>query len=188
MKVLLIDNGTTLLPQLRALIPGGETVRSAETFDPVEAATFDVVILSGSSAIPLHGNEAAYEAELAFVRETTKPLIGICFGAQVIAAAFGASLKEMPQRHKGINEIALVKEGREVANAAKLRVYENHRWIMESVPEGFVVLARSADGPELIRHSTRPIWGMQFHPEHMVDKAEGDELFLTVFDSLMTPS
>jgi GMP synthase (glutamine-hydrolysing) len=187
MKVLLIDNGTTLLQKLEDLIPGVETVEQAEKVSEKDANSYDLVVLSGSSKEQLIGNESDFKNEIDFIRSNQTPLIGICFGCELIAFAFGGELRKLDFPHKGIKEIEILQpelSGGEL----KISVYENHDWVMSEAPSDFEVLAQSIDGPEMIRHKTLPIYGLQFHPENFVNQTEGDELFLILFQSIKDKS
>lgn len=180
MKVFLIDNGTTLLQKLENLIPGIETVEQAEKVSEKDTDTYDLVVLSGSSKEQLIGNESDFKNEIDFIHSTRKPLIGICFGCELIVSAFGGELRKLDRSHKGIKEIEILQP--ELSDGKqKISVYENHGWIMRGAPATFEVLAQSADGPEMIRHQVLPIYGLQFHPENFIDQTEGDELFLNLF-------
>jgi GMP synthase-like glutamine amidotransferase len=178
MKILLIDNGTKLLTKLQDLIPGSEVTKGWKEIVPSDINNFDLVILSGSSSSSVVWNHQDFENEVQLIKETKKPIIGICFGCELIAYAFGGSLKQITQEHRGIREIEILDI--ELFKDKKIRVYEHHKWIIDKIPEHFVVLAKSVDGPEAIRHMTLPIYGLQFHPENFVDETEGDELFLTL--------
>lgn len=171
MNVLLIDNGTTLLTKLEALIPGHTVVQTWREFTDEQVENADLIVLSGGSLMQLVGNEAEFEREMALVRDTRKPVLGICFGCELITRAFGGTLAHMPEAHKGKRTITLV------PFLASIEVYENHQWVIDQMPAGFSIMALSDAGPELIRHMARPIYGMQFHPENLVDEAQGDELF-----------
>jgi GMP synthase-like glutamine amidotransferase len=183
MKVLLVDNGTTLLEKLERLIPGAETVEQQERFSAAEGNEYDLIVLSGSSKEQLVGNESDFESEIAFIRTNQKPLIGICFGCELIVSAFGGELHKLVVPHKGIREIEITNsdlfEGEKL-----LKVYESHQWGMSEAPANFDVLAQSADGPEMIKHKTLPVYGLQFHPENFVDTTEGDELFRSLFSKI----
>ncbi|MFA5996136.1 MAG: hypothetical protein WC790_00175 [Candidatus Paceibacterota bacterium] len=185
MKVLLVDNGTTLLKKLEKLIPGVETVEQAERFSAAEGNEYDLVILSGSSKEQLVGNESDFENEIAFIRTNQKPLIGICFGCELIVSTFGGELRKLDAPHKGIREIEIMDPNLFVGKES-LKVYESHQWAMSGAPTHFDVLAQSADGPEMIKHQTLPVYGLQFHPENFVDTTEGDELFRSIFDKIAT--
>ncbi|MDB4991788.1 MAG: glutamine amidotransferase class-I [Parcubacteria group bacterium] len=185
MNILLIDNGTTLLEKLRALIPGDEIVHTWRDFSPEDVARADLIVLSGGSRMQLAGNEHEFVQEVEMILSIQKPLIGICFGTELIAHAFGGTLRELAVNHKGIKEVRFIlprfSGGRE-----SIRVFENHRWIIDEMPKGFEIIAESDDGPEMIGHLTLPIYGMQFHPENYVDEAEGNSVFLQLF-SMLSP-
>ena len=174
MKILLIDNGTTLINKLKELIPGDEVVHSYNDFDK-DTEGFDLVILSGGSKYQLLGNEDKFEKEIKFIKEAKIPIIGICFGYELIAHAFGATLKELPENKKGIYEVEILDEK---LGKGKIKVFESHRWVIDKLPDVFGILAKSDDGPEIIKHKEKSIYGLQFHPENFVEETEGDELFL----------
>ncbi len=174
MKIFLIDNGTTLLNKLKELIPGEEIVHSYDNFDG-DVTDFDVVILSGGSKYQLVGNENKFTKEIDFIKNTSKPVIGICFGYELIASAFGATLRELSENKKGIYDVEILDEN---LGRGKIKVFESHRWVVDKLPELFEVLAKSDDGPEIIKHKEKSIFGLQFHPENFVEETEGDELFL----------
>ncbi len=174
MKILLIDNGTTLLNKLRELIPGEEITHTFDNFD-TDTTDFDLVILSGGSKYQLMGNEDKFQKEIDFIKTTKIPIVGICFGYELIAIAFGATLKELSENKKGMYEVQVFDE---VLGKGIVRVYESHRWIVDTLPDIFEVLAVSNDGPEIIKHKEKIIYGLQFHPENFVEETEGDEVFL----------
>lgn len=180
MKILLIDNGTTLISKLEKLIPGHEFVHSFEDI-PEDTDSFYLIILSGGSRYTLVGNEDKFSKEIKLVRESVKPIIGICFGYEIITIAFGGKLKELSGEKKGIYEIDVLDKG--ISNRP-INVYESHRWVIDELPEVFEVLAISSDGPEIIKHKELPIWGLQFHPENFVDETDGDEVFQNIFEKL----
>lgn len=174
MKILLIDNGTTLLNKLRALIPGDEIVHTFDDFN-TDITDFDVVVLSGGSKYQLVENKDKFSKEINFIQNTQVPVIGICFGYEIIATAFGATLKQLSENKKGMYEVQVLDEN---LGKRTVRVYESHRWVVDTLPDIFQVLGVSNDGPEIIKHKQKPIYGMQFHPENFIEETEGDELFL----------
>jgi GMP synthase-like glutamine amidotransferase len=173
MKILLVNNNTQHIDELHKALRGHEV----EIQDYKPGIKFndqgkDLVILSGGGGEgkELHDyhrpNELWYNDEIKFILSTDKPILGICMGFEIIAAAHGAKVTQMP---KGIDEFATVKttlKGRKKIGKKKLWQFEGHDWRVKSVPRKyFEVLAKSKTGVEIICHKTRPIIATQFHPE-----------------------
>jgi GMP synthase-like glutamine amidotransferase len=183
MKILLVDNGTVLLEKLRALIPGTETIVQSDQLTAAVADSYDLVILSGSSREQLVGNESDFKNEIEFIRSNTRPLIGICFGCELIVSAFGGKLRKLESAHTGIKEIEMVRSDLFDGNK-NILVSEHHGWITSALPEHFELLARSVDGPEMIKHKDLPVYGLQFHPENLPEQTGGDEVFLSLLNAI----
>jgi GMP synthase (glutamine-hydrolysing) len=182
MKVLLIDNGTSLLERLKQLIPGAEVVRRWDQLGNVSAADYELIVLSGSRDHAVVWEEELFEAECNLIRSAETPIVGICFGCELITRSFGGELRRLSDRCHGIKEIRVIDRG--LFDGPHLNVYESHHWVISQCPADFQILAESTDGPEIIKHKSRPIYGLQFHPENLVDQTEGDELFLNLLVAL----
>lgn len=128
--------------------------------------------------------------ELALVRAADahdKPIFGICRGIQVINVAFGGSLwQDIPSQclgaaaHVGPADARdepyhriVCTEGSRMRSLFGECVMTNsyhHQAVKEPAP-GFVVTARSDDGMiEAIEHTSRPVFGVQFHPENYTQR------------------
>ena len=136
---------------------------SAGKFD-----SFDGVVLSGSpDMMSEERTRVKYGREADAVVNSKVPVLGVCFGHQLVAAAFGAEV---------------VRDGRRVLEMVKTTVLEsdplfeglpNSLMLLESrhevvklVPEGFRRLATSETSEiAAMRHIRRPLYGVQFHPE-----------------------
>lgn len=184
MKILLIDNGSSFLDKLAELIPGQEIVRKWNNISDINSDDFDLIILSGGHNFEIEGNEVRLQEEINLIKNTKKPLIGICYGCELIAKAFNGVLEKSLDKHKGIIDVSFADESF-LKRGEKVKVYENHRWIIKTLPADFVSLAHSEHGPEIIKHKNKSIYGLQFHPEKCVSETEGDEVFLSIFNSLI---
>lgn len=186
-KFLLIDNGSTLTKSLARLLPTRPDILRFGDIRPTSAAGYDCVILSGSSQLPVVGNESVFESEIALVRSIDVPIIGICLGAELIGHAFGGTLRNLGEKRKGLIDITSTDEGGLLLEfGRRFSVYEAHRWTLETAPENFRMLAESDHGPEIIQHVSRPIWGLQFHPEHLTESSLGDEIFMRILNHSVT--
>jgi len=130
----------------------------------------EAVVLSGSEAcLSRLGDRAFFEQEAAFVRLAEVPVLGICFGHQLIAWAFGAEVISLPKPLTEPKEVVVEVPDRIFASwrpGDKLYVAEWHQDAVEALPPGFVRLATSGFcRVEAMMHLRRPIYGVQFHPE-----------------------
>ncbi|HEX6916461.1 MAG TPA: type 1 glutamine amidotransferase [Phycicoccus sp.] len=97
------------------------------------------------------------------------PLLGVCLGHQLAAAALGGSVVRNPRgRTLGLVPVRLTDAGRTDPLLAGLggrpAVHYNDDVVLEP-PPGATVLATLPDGsPQAIRFADRA-WGVQFHPE-----------------------
>lgn len=181
MKVFIVDNGTTLLEKLKNLLPGGEEVVCFDSFDARAAATADVIVLSGSSIGPLYGNEQKYAQEINFIKSAQVPIIGICFGCELIVHALGGTLKRLEGHKHGRVEITVIDKKELFCGKETFFAFENHRWGIDALPDDFEILAVSEHGPEVIVNEKRKFYGIQYHPENHTGIYDADDIFLNLF-------
>ena len=179
MPILIVDNGTSYLAQLSRLVQHAETVVvSWHDISGSDAlAGYAGAILSGGHQLPIAGNEEKFANEIEMVRSASVPVLGVCFGFELIAVAFGGHLQEMPHGEKGMLDMDAITHDPVFSGVKHFRVHENHRWVAKDLPPELVPLAVSRDGVEIIRHITKPIYGFQFHPELVEDCDDGRQLF-----------
>jgi len=145
-------------------------------FDSEQAATFaqgvDGIILSGG---PESVAMAAAPAIPQYVLESSCPVLGICYGMQVMAASLGGTVETSGQREFGFAQIeiqnasALFADLYDEINAAGvvcLDVWMSHGDKVTQLPDGFEVLASSPSAEiAAMADQQRQWYGLQFHPE-----------------------
>lgn len=155
---------------VKALAENGASVTSVE-WNRASSKAFDSsdgAVLSGSPDMMSEPKvQAKYAAEMEAIRRSKVPILGICFGHQMIARAFGSEV---------------VKDGRHVLEMVKTRLLaddplfsglpksvmllESRHEVVRSVPGGFKLLASSsASEIAVMKHEARPVYGVQSHPE-----------------------
>ena len=98
---------------------------------------------------------------------STLPVLGICFGFQIMAASYGGKIDSMEQVHQGIKNIkiditSMIFKG--LSN--EIDAFESHRDKLVEVPPNFNVISMSSDGIiQGIENMKLKRWGVQFHPE-----------------------
>jgi GMP synthase (glutamine-hydrolysing) len=97
------------------------------------------------------------------------PVLGICYGMQLVAQLSGGKVTPSSEREYGRADVT-VREGSDLfagfAAGETITVWASHGDRIETPPPGFHVTASSPNAPVAgFRHDSRPIWGVLFHPE-----------------------
>ena len=182
MKLLLVDNGSHFLEELQQALSRHdvETVPFQQASD---ATGFDAVLLSGGSRFSVMEHEDDYAKELALIRRSSTPILGICLGFELIGHAFGEELSLLEAKRKGVMRVKKVLDDPIFKDVKTLDGFEAHRWGIKKV-KNLIPLGISRDGIEIIKHPERLIYGVQFHPEVWGDRLSGYKL-LTNFLQLV---
>ncbi|SPO29381.1 probable GUA1 - GMP synthase (glutamine-hydrolyzing) [Ustilago trichophora] len=111
------------------------------------------------------------------------PVLGICYGLQEIAWNHGGKVDPHDKREYGHAEVEVVKTGVAHLDAlfknweGSVQVWMSHGDQLSKAPEDFVVIGKTPTAPfAAMAHKTKPIYGVQFHPE-VTHSVRGVELF-----------
>ncbi len=173
---LIIDNGS----QYTHLIKRGcrELGYEAETlYSRADYGKMEEMLQEGVSRIILSGGPSSVYTDppnlSSMICEKIRggalrlPLLGICYGHQMIAHTWGAKVGKGASAEYGMCDIEV--EDADVLFRGvpkKFRAWVSHFDQAKGVPAGFRRLASSAVCPvEAMKHEKLPIYGVQFHPE-----------------------
>jgi len=95
------------------------------------------------------------------------PVLGICYGMQLMTAALGGEVAPAPHREYGLATIE-IQPGAPLFTSipGHLRVWASHGDLVKAPPPGFAVTATSANAPVAAMASeTRRLYALLFHPE-----------------------
>jgi len=145
----------------------------------VDLSIYDRVVLTGSEISVLDGYPWINK-EKELVREIVNkeiPLLGICFGHQLIAAALGGDGKvgHGKEGEFGWYEIEVTEKNSLFSEIqSPFYQYCTHFDEVKKPPPGFITIARSDLCPiEAMAMSEKPVWGIQFHPEISIMQGKG---------------
>lgn len=101
-----------------------------------------------------------------FFLKNDLPILGICYGMQILGHFFGGKVERGVQGEYGLAKIKLT-HGQSVPGLpSETSVWMSHSDHVSKLPEKFKLILESENGLTAgIKHETRPILGLQFHPE-----------------------
>lgn len=147
-------------------------VRDLVRGDPCEPDGHDGIIVTGSTSSAFHP-EGWMEPLVEFLRRaevTGVPLLGVCFGSQILAQARGGMVGVNPAGWEiGGVTIDLTPAGMDDpifdGIPSRFRSLATHEDRIETLPPGAVLLAGNACTPVQAFRIGGALWGVQFHPE-----------------------
>ncbi len=108
-----------------------------------------------------------------------KPLLGICYGAEILAITLGGTIKKSMNPVSG-DETVVIKSKNEICNG-ELGVTESHKYEISQLGTELHNLADSKSCKcEIVKHDSLNIFGTQFHPEMSTDGQNMIEAFLSL--------
>jgi len=114
---------------------------------------------------------------------TDRPMFGICLGHQILALAMGGRTYKLKFGHRGGNHPV-----KELASGAVEITSQNHGFAVEpdSLPaQAAVTHLNLYDGTvEGLRHTSRPVFSVQYHPEASPGPHDADYLFRQFLDAM----
>lgn len=133
---------------------------------------FSAVIVSGSQKMV--GAGEVEPGLMRFLEWNRRPLLGVCYGHQALAAALGGRVLRDARKHLG-EETVRIHDGSGIFAGfpPSFPMFESHEEVAArdgGLEESFRVLAWSGNGlVEAIGHRVHPFYGVQFHPERSGD-------------------
>ena len=135
-------------------------ISAAEVVEKAPAA----IILSGGPSSVYEENSPKLDAK---ILELGIPVLGICYGFQVLAQSLGGRVDKTGKREYGATDLKLSTGGTLLASQPELQVcWMSHGDQVMEAPSGFDVLASSPTTPvAAFENVNKKIFGVQWHPE-----------------------
>ncbi len=177
-KVLAVNNYPTheRFKRLEGCLRGNGADVFPVEWNQISQGSFDScdgAVLSGSpDMISDPKIQAKYEKEVGEIVDAKVPVLGVCFGHQMIAHAFGSKVVK-GRKHvlDMVKTIVLADDPLFQGLPRSMMLLESRHEVVESIPKGFRLLARSETSKiAAMRHTSRPLYGVQFHPERFTNE------------------
>ena len=122
------------------------------------------IILSGGPASVFVGDVPAFNPEILSI---SQPILGICYGHQLIAKYFGGRVANTGQGEFGkasLRQLNFSPLWKDVADESQ--VWMSHQDSVTELPQDFKVIGETISGSlAALQHQERPLFSLQFHPE-----------------------
>lgn len=122
------------------------------------------IILSGGPASVYASPQPSYDPDIFTLNI---PLLGICYGHQLLALQFGGEIRPGSKKEYGVTKLQVESnQGIFQALDRDEEVWMSHGDAVYKLPPGFVLLGQTTDCPiAAMANLSRKIYGLQFHPE-----------------------
>jgi GMP synthase (glutamine-hydrolysing) len=187
MKILIIDNNIDLhswgaknLGRYAAQVPGSTVITRRGPSDdlPRTIRGFDRIVISGSrtSCLDHFPWVEKLEAQVKEAIDAGIPLLGVCYGHQVIARAVGGQeiVRKAAKSEFGWTKIEQTNTSPLLAGLPKIFYsFSSHFEEVSRLAPGFRHLAKSPDCDiQAVQLEGKPVYGIQFHPEKNLNEAQ----------------
>jgi anthranilate synthase len=185
-RVLLIDHEDSFVHMLADYFRQvGATVtvtRHTHALEMLDRGAFDLLVLSPGPGRPEDfGIRRTIEAAL----KKDMPIFGVCLGMQAIGEYFGGRLGQLTLPAHGRPSCVKVRGGRVMKGLPEeITIGRYHSLFVsdDALPDELQITAATEDGIAMaLEHRTKPVAGIQFHPESLMSL--GDEVGLRIVEN-----
>jgi GMP synthase (glutamine-hydrolysing) len=139
------------------IVPHTITAEEIRARNPV-----GVIFSGGPKSVHVEGAPVIDPA----VYDLGTPVLGICYGAQLVALQLGGEVANTGRGEYGRTTMSRIADSLLLGPADEQPVWMSHFDSIQTVPEGFVATARTAEAAvACLESAERRIYGVQFHPE-----------------------
>ena len=168
--LLVVDNGSIYTKNLTDFLDKKNISfekQAPHILDLHSLQNYDSIILSGRRRNEKKINEINSKVINFSVKNNVK-LLGICYGAEILALTLGGTIRKTESLQKGNKPIKVFKDN-PISNNT-LTVFESHGFEVSQLPDTLVPLAESDNCKyEITQYKNKLIFGTQFHPEMSPD-------------------
>ena len=168
--LLVVDNGSVYTSSLLECMQSLGVDFEHHVFSDISKINLDnysSVILSGRKKNDSLMNATNSKLVLHSL-DKNKSLLGICYGAEILALTLGGTIKKMVSSRHGLHKVQVM-TANPLCNR-KIDAFESHSYMVSTLGSSFTQIASSDDCKfEIFQYGNKNIFGTQFHPEMSQD-------------------
>ncbi|MBR2782268.1 MAG: glutamine-hydrolyzing GMP synthase [Oscillospiraceae bacterium] len=167
-KILVLDFGgqynQLIARRVRDLKVYAEILPYTTPLEEIARGAYQGIIFTGGPNSVYDPESPHYPAE---ILDLGIPVLGICYGAQLMAYMLGGTIEHADMREYGRTEVAVQRKSRLFAKIPKKSMFwMSHTDYISRIPEGFAVSALTKDCPcAAMELPEKQLYAVQFHPE-----------------------
>lgn len=144
------------------------------------------VILSGGPRSTLEPD--APDIDFEYLRELGVPVLGVCYGMQLLVQKFGGEVSPGHVREYGPAQVVLQNGGGKLLDGVRDRsqIWMSHSDTLSRLPDGATVLGENLDGVPVALQLDDKFYSIQFHPE-VSHTDDGKQLLKNFLDLAVDP-
>ena len=168
--LLVVDNGSIYTKQLTDFLIQKKFSFEKYTPNTLELNSlkkYESIILSGRRKNDKKINEINSKV-IKYSIDNNKKLLGICYGAEILALTLGGTIRKTTSIQKGDEIIEILENN--LTSKKLITVFESHAFEISKLPPMLITTGKSKNCKyEIIKHKEKSIFGTQFHPEMSID-------------------
>lgn len=175
-SVLLIDNGNDGIDNYVRLLAGCDIkVVKWDHIQDCNVDNYELIVLSHGREISVYRNDL----EKNLILSANIPIIGVCYGFQMLSYTYGLKIEELDPPSIGTNKIIAKSQHAMFRGISQFTSIEKHKYGVKTIGTNEKVICHAVSdfGIEIIEILNRKQYGFQFHPEILDQDNQGNIIF-----------